>query len=70
MIESCYLFRKSTNMTNCNKFDLEDALSEDSVNLNHEEFLFAFRIMQESFFLFLKEMNTKDAFKLTSKKGH
>ena len=44
MIESRYLFRKATNITNGNKFDLEDALSEDSVNFNDEEFLNAFRL--------------------------
>ena len=70
MINSRYLFRKSKNRKSCNKFDLEDALSEDSVHFNDEEFLAAFRITRESFGYFLEEMKTKQAFKVTSKNCH
>ena len=70
MINSRYLFRKSKNRTCRNKFDLEDALSEDSVHFNDEEFLAAFRMTRESFGLFLEEMKTKEAFKVTSKNSH
>ena len=68
MIQSRYLFRRSKYRRNRKKFDLEDALSYNSVNYNDEEFLLNFRITRESFFLLLEELKTKKAFKQKSKK--
>ena len=42
MTNTCYLFWKSSYHTNRKKFDLEDALSNISVNYNDEEFLKSF----------------------------
>jgi hypothetical protein len=62
--EKCrYLFRKTKYRKNRQKFNLQDCLSEDSVNYNDEEFLYCFRMTRESFFLLLKEMESKDAFR-------
>ena len=55
MIRSRYLFRSKFNRKDRAKFDLEDALSYDSKNYNDEEFLFAFRLTRESFFLLMIE---------------
>ena len=70
MMKSRYLFRPTTNRSERTIFDLEDALSDDSKNINDEEFLSHFRITRESFFLFLDEMKDKKAFKVKSNKGH
>ena len=71
MKQNRYLFRSSTYRTERNKFDIDDALSYQSYNYNDAEFLFLFRITRDSFFLFLEEMKTKDAFKnVKSKTSH
>ena len=70
MMNSRYLFRPAKNRAKRSKFDLEDALSYDSKMYNDEEFLFNFRITRDSFFLFLDEMKDKNAFKVSSNKGH
>jgi hypothetical protein len=59
---SHYLFRKSKYRKKRTKFDLQDCLSEDSVNYSDEEFLYSFRMTRESFHKLLKEMETKKAF--------
>ena len=46
-----YLFRRGSYRKKRNKFDLADALSYDSKHLNDEEFLQAFRISRDSFFV-------------------
>ena len=68
MTSTRYLFRKSYYRTNRKKFDLEDALSNSSVNYNDEEFLKSFRITRNSFFLLLEVMKEKRVFKRVSKK--
>ena len=65
-----YLFRHSSNRKNRKRFDLEDALSYESKIFNDEEFLFAFRVSRDSFFLLLDEMKDKVAFSSTSKSSH
>ena len=65
-----YLFRHSSYRTDRKLFDLADALSYDSKKFNEDEFLFAFRITRESFFLLLDEMQNKVAFISTSKSSH
>jgi hypothetical protein len=65
-----YLFRPTRYRSERQKFDLEDALSPNSVNFNEEEFLFLFRITRESFFLFLEEMEPRDAFAIKSNSCH
>jgi hypothetical protein len=67
MKRSRYLFRGNTNNYKVKKFDLEDALSFDSVHYNAEKFLYTFRMTRESFFLFLEEMKDKKAFKKKSR---
>ena len=69
-MKSRYLFRSSTYQKNWNKFDLDDALSYESKNFNDEEFLNAFHISRDSFFLLLEEMKTKKAFVVKSKSSH
>ena len=69
-MDSRYLFRENKYRKNKKKFDLEDALKEDSDNYNDEEFLFHFRITRESFSLFLEEMKDKKAFVVTGKSSH
>ena len=69
-MDSRYLFREKTYCKNKKKFDLEDALKEDSDNYNNEEFLYHFRITRDSFFLFLEEMKDKKAFVVTGKSSH
>jgi hypothetical protein len=69
MIGSRYLFRRKRNRKVRKKFDLEDCLSEDSQHFNDEEFLNSFRMTRESFMLFLKEMESKKAFKVSSRKA-
>ena len=68
MIRTRYLFRRSKYRKDRKKFDLEDALSYDSINYNEEEFLGAFRVSRDSFFLLLEEMKTRKAFIQISKK--
>ena len=65
-----YLFRSSSYRKNRNKFDVEDALSDDSININDEEFLFLFRITRDSFKLFLEEMKDKKAFVVKNDSCH
>ena len=65
-----YLFRSSAYRIDRNKFDMDDALSDNSKNFNEEEFLFFFRITRESFHLFLEEMKSKKAFSVKSKSSH
>jgi hypothetical protein len=60
---SCFLYRSSTYRKNRRKFDVQDALSFDSIHYNEEEFLFAFRMRRESFLLLLEEMKLRNAFK-------
>jgi hypothetical protein len=62
-----YVYRKCHYRKNRRKFDLQDALSYDSVHYNEEEFLFAFRMKRESFLLLLEQMKTRKAFKKTLK---
>ena len=69
-MDSRYLFREKKYRKNKKKFDLEDALKEDSDNYNNEEFLFHFCITRESFSLFLEEMKDKKAFVVTGKSSH
>ena len=68
MMRRRYMFRRSKYRTNRKKFDLEDALSYNSYNYNDEEFLGAFRISRDSFFLLLEEMKKTKAFIQKSKK--
>jgi hypothetical protein len=42
MLNSQYLFRRSKNRKKQEKFDLEDAFSEESLHFNDEEFLKCF----------------------------
>ena len=70
LMKSRYLFRKSKYRKKRTKFNLEDALSYESYEYTDEEFLNAFRISRDSFFLFLEEMKTKKAFVVKSKKCH
>jgi hypothetical protein len=50
MKNSRYVFREPTYRKERTVFDLEDALSFDSINYNDEEFLKAFRMTHTSFF--------------------
>ena len=68
MIHTRYLFRKAKYRKDRKKFDMDDALSSNSHNFNDEEFLAAFRITRDSFFLLLEEMKTKKAFRNKSRK--
>ena len=68
MVHNRYLFRSPYYRKNRNKFDMEDALSYNSKNYNSEEFLYAFRITRESFFLLLDKMKERRAFVRISKK--
>ena len=63
-----YLYRKPHYRTDRIKFDLDDALSSTSKHYNDEEFLLAFRITRESFFLLLDELKDKKPFKKVTKK--
>ena len=68
MIRSRYMFRKTTYRKNRKKFDIDDALSFNSLNYNDEEFLSYFRISRESFFLLLDQIKTQKAFVQNPKK--
>ena len=58
-----YLFRSTYYRKDRNTiFDLDDAISHESKNINDEEFLSLFRITRDSFQLFLEEMKDKKAF--------
>ena len=70
MMNSRYLFRASSNRKKRIKFNLEDALSYESVNYNDEEFLNAFRMSRDSLFLLLETMQECEAFKSNSKSSH
>jgi hypothetical protein len=61
----CYVYCKSKYRMNRRKFDLQDAVSYDSVHYNEEEFLFAFHMKRESFLLLLEQMKTSKAFQKT-----
>ena len=50
MIRKRYLFRSSKYRQKRKKFDVDDALSFNSNNINDEEFLSYFRISRQSFF--------------------
>jgi hypothetical protein len=67
---SRYLFRSGNYRKRRKKFDLQDALSYDSVQFTEEEFLFCFRMKRESFLLFLEEMKCRKAFKPGKFKKH
>ena len=49
MIDNRYLFRSPYYRKDRNKFDIDNALSFNSVNYNNEEFVYAFRMSRESF---------------------
>ena len=68
MESSRYLFRSSDYRTDRKPFDLDDALSSNSKNINDEEFLCHFRVSRESFFLLLDELKDKLPFKNTPQK--
>ena len=70
MIRTRYLFRSKYNRKERKSYDLEDTLSYDSKKYNDEEFLFAFRITRDSFFLLLDEIRNKRAFRVTSNRSH
>ena len=70
VMEKRYLFHSSKNRTNRKKFDLDDTLSYDSKHFNDDEFVLAFRITRDSFFLLLNEMKDKDAFIIKNNKCH
>jgi hypothetical protein len=60
------LYRSPIYKKNRNKFNLQDALSYDSIHYNVDEFLYAFRMKRESFHLLVEQMKQRKAFK-TSK---
>jgi hypothetical protein len=66
MINICtlyfYFYHKSSYRKRRTKFNLEDCLSDNSLNYNDEEFLYSFRMTRESFKKLLKEMVKKKAF--------
>jgi hypothetical protein len=63
-IKNCrFLYRNPTYRKNRNKFNLDDALSYDSIHYNEDEFLHAFRMKRESFHLLLEQMKLRKAFK-------
>ena len=66
MKNSRYLFRKKYRKKT-KTFDMEDALSLNSINFNDEEFLSHFRITHSSFFLLLDVMKERRAFNRVSK---
>ena len=68
MCSSRYLYRSPYYRKDRNIFDVDDALSYDSKNFNNEEFLNAFRITRESFFLLVETIEGTRAFRQTSKK--
>jgi hypothetical protein len=68
MKETRYLFRASTYRKRRKKFDLQDCLSYNSLEFNEEEFQYAFRMSRQSFFLLLKELETKKAFRKCKKR--
>ena len=70
MMKRRYLFCKSRYQKKRNKFDIEDALSYDSLNYNDKEFLLYFRISRDSFFLLLDQIKDQQAFVQVSKKNN
>ena len=72
MSNNRYLFRspKYRKKKDRHHFDMDDALSYESKKYNEDEFLFTFRISRDSFFLFLEEMKSKQAFIVKGKSSH
>ena len=62
MINSHYLFRAKSYCKNRNKFDFDNALSDENINFNNEEFLYYFQITRESFFLLFEQLAKTNAF--------
>ena len=67
MIRKRYLFRSSKYRQKRKKFDVDDALSFNSNNINDEEFLSYFRISRQSFFLLVDQMKETKVFSKISK---
>ena len=70
MLKSRYLFRKKKYRKDRKLFDIDDALSYNSINYNDEEFLYYFRISRDSFFLLLDQIKEQKAFVQVSKKNN
>jgi hypothetical protein len=61
--KSRFVYRSQKYRKRRNKFDLQDAISNESVHYSEEEFLYAFRMKRESFLMLLEQMKLRKAFR-------